>query len=133
MPDAGESIRAGDSLTDSGWVAGTLATNWAGSSTYVYSRLWGNIVEVRARVRRINTVKTVNTSGDVGNETVGTLGSSSHYPTGNPAHLASGIAGRVAFGHVAASGAVVLASCDPGGGNINTGDFVTLHGSYLVG
>ena len=133
MPDAGEKIRSTDALDDTGWLNGSItATNWTGGGTvYIKYRQWGNIVELRVRVKRDGSNKTIPASGDTSNEAVGSI-PSTYAPSNESVGLRSGVAGRIARGYLQTSGTISIASVDPGGGNFAVGEFLTLHATFLI-
>ena len=134
MPVAGEVILASDAPLDSGWQTGTVDSDWADAGTeYIDYRRYGNVVEVRVKVRRTTAsgAFTVPTSGNVSNETVGTI-DSAYAPTAPYPALVSGPNGRGAVGMVDANGRVKLAAVISDAGNIAAAEAISLAGTYLI-
>lgn len=116
-------------VDDTGWLTSgiTAATGWSISSQR-YRRI-GQVVEVLVAVKRTGAAITVSATGDVSDTAVCTV------PTGFTTSGAHGLhsqGGRVAAYALLTNGIIYITACAPGG-NIATGEALTIAGTYLLG
>ena len=131
--DPNEPVYSEDFPEDTGWLDGTVNSNWTGSgNVYVQYRRFGRLVEVRCRGIRSGGTVTVAATGLVTNDTVGTI-NSAYAPSNEAVSLSSGPIGRVVSGQCNTSGQIQLTAVESAGGNIVNGDSVNICGTYLLG